>query len=399
MTSQVTGTASAEQKKKVLLVITKSNWGGAQRSVYDLAVNLPRERFEVAVALGGTGLPSAPTGALAVKLEAAGIRTIFIHSFARDIFLTNDVRALVELWRMFRRERPDIVHLNSSKAGGVGALAARLAGVPRIIFTVHGLPHTEPWRSLPARALIWLATWATFILCHRIIALFRSDLAHIRRMPFCAKKATLVYNGIAPTDVLPRTSARANLAAWTNISLSDTSPLIGTIAEFTRNKGLTFLVEAMADVVQKFPDAKLIIIGSGEEQKPLQALIEEKNLAGKISLTGFIPDASRLLPAFDMFVLPSLKEGWPYVLLEAGLAELPVIATRVGGIPEMIEDETSGLLVKPGDASGLSEKIERLIEHPALRVTLAHHLHQKITAQFSLEQMVEETVKTYKLAH
>ena len=116
-------------KKKVTYVITKSNWGGAQRYVFDLATNLPKEQFEVAVALGGDGL-------LAKKLQERNTSIYRSISLGRDISIGKDIRSFFELYRLFKKERPDVVHLNSSKAGGIGALAARVAGIKKIIFTM-----------------------------------------------------------------------------------------------------------------------------------------------------------------------------------------------------------------------------------------------------------------------
>jgi len=128
-----------KERRKILFVITKSNWGGAQRYVFDLATNLPKDKFEVVVAFGGTGEPGAQTGMLHKKLEGAGVRTITLTYFTRNIFLLFDIRAFFELISLLRKERPDILHLNSSKAGGFGSVAGRVTLIPNIIFTSHGL--------------------------------------------------------------------------------------------------------------------------------------------------------------------------------------------------------------------------------------------------------------------
>ena len=130
-------------KKKILFVITKSNWGGAQRYVYDLATHLPKEEFEVAVAFGGTGEVGASAGLLEVRLREAGVRIIFLTTFARDIGILREFSAFFELLRTIRAENPDVLHLNSSKAGGLGALSGRIAGLRRIIFTAHGFAPNE----------------------------------------------------------------------------------------------------------------------------------------------------------------------------------------------------------------------------------------------------------------
>jgi len=392
MDSQVT--MSNISKKKVLFVITKSNWGGAQRYVYDLATSLPDEQFDVTVALGGTGGHGAKTGALYEALLANGTKTIFVSAFTRDVFLLNDLRAMFELVKIFRRERPDIVHLNSSKAGGVGALAARIAGVHRIIFTAHGLPHEEP-RPFLARMLIWIVTWATFLLCHRVIAISQNDYKSAKRFPFCASKIRLIHNGISSVGFDPRDISRLTLQSFKPFVISDGDILIGTIAELTKNKGLDFLINAFRVVSETHNNVRLLIIGGGEEQGRLQALIDEKHLSEKVTLIGFVPRASVFLRALDIFALPSLKEGLPYVLLEAGMAKLPIVATRVGGIPDILEEGATGLLVEPRNSIELAEKIITLVEDSRLRVTLAENLYEKVTVQFSFRKMLDVAVKTY----
>ncbi len=213
--------------KKILFVITKSNWGGAQRYVFDLATHLPRDRFAVAVALGGTGAAGAQTGGLQQKLHEAGVRTIFVPSFVRYISAGSDIQSFFELYHLFKKESPDVVHLNSSKAGGVGALAARLAGVKKILFTVHGWPFWEP-RHRGARGLIYMASWFTALLCHRVIVVSDYDLQVARNMPFVAPKVARIYNGI---DLHPPLGSGARIRAV----FPSGAKITGTVGDLNTN--------------------------------------------------------------------------------------------------------------------------------------------------------------------
>jgi glycosyltransferase involved in cell wall biosynthesis len=316
--------------KKVLFVITKSNWGGAQRYVYDLALGLSRTRFEVAVAYGEPGL-------LAERLEEAGVTRYALGGMQRDVSAHKDTRTFFELYQLFKRQLPDVVHLNSSKAGALGALAARLAGVPRIVFTVHGWPFLEQ-RGFLTRAALWLASWATVLLCHKVIVISDYDLRLGRRMPLARRKFVRIYNGIAPMPLASGQKIRSAFPLGAKI--------VGTIGELTRNKNQKALVEqAKAD-----PTMHVAIVGGGKLYGELEALIAKYNLEDRVKLFGFMP-ASEALRGFDIFALPSLKEGLPYVLLEARAAGLPIEASRVGGIPEIL------------DAKDMSEfSLERMIE-------------------------------------
>jgi glycosyltransferase involved in cell wall biosynthesis len=374
-------------KKKVLFVITKSNWGGAQRYVFDLATNLPKEQFDVAVALGGAGTAGAAEGALAHKLGGAGMRTIFVQSFMRDLSLVREFKALAELRRIIRAERPDVVHLNSSKAGGIGALAARLCGVKKIVFTSHGLPWDED-RDMLARAAIWCASWLTFLLCHTVIVL-SADNAGRAALPFCGRKIRLVHNGLAPLAFFERAEARAALG------IGAEALVVGTIANLEWNKGLQYLVRAMGDVTREGASIRLYIIGEGEERHFLETLVDDESLNTVVTLAGFKSEAWRYLRAFDIFALPSVKEGLPYVLMEAGQAGLPCVGSDIPGVAEIIADRTSGLLVRPKDHRDLAAKLHELIDDPGLRERMGLALRERVTKEFSLEKMVANTAALY----
>lgn len=374
--------------KKILFVITKSNWGGAQRYVFDLASGLSPESFDVAVAMGGTGEASTPPGKLHEKLLGAGVRTLFIPSFTRDISFVKEFRAFFELVRMFRSEKPHVVHLNSSKAGALGALAARLSGVPRVIFTSHGLAWDED-RNIIAKTLVYLTTRITFLLCHVVITISQDNYERAQKGFFTKKKIQLVHNGLAPITFLSMQDARGVLGAPAE------GVVIGTIAELTWNKGLHTLVRAVGTLKEKGLLFSVYIIGEGEERGFLETLIAEEKLTEHVHFTGFVSDAFTLMKAFDIFTLPSIKEGLPYVLLEAGQAGRASVATRISGSADIIEETVSGFLVPPKDEHALAEALSKLIQDAVLREQLGSHLESRVRGEFSLQHMVEKTLALY----
>jgi len=377
--------------KKILYVITKSNWGGAQAQVYTLATHYHENGAEVLVALGGTGERGAPTGRLAEQLAAAGVRTVFLRSFARDVFVGSDIRALIELVRLYRKERPEVVHLHSSKAGGLGSLAARLAGVPKIIFTSHGLAYDED-RSRPARALIWLSTWMTFLLCHTVIVISQDTYLRARTLLFCRKKICLVYNGIAEQHLLARDEARGDLLP---LPPPEGTLWVGTIAELTHNKGLTYLLQAAALLKKRGVSFVLCIMGTeGEERPLLEQIITEEGLAGCVHLLGFVPNGATYLSAFDVFTLTSVKEGLPYVLLEAAQAQCAVVASNIPGVTDILDTNT-GVLVPPKDVTAIADALEMLSKDSTRRAALGTHLHKKAATHFSLAHMYEQISALY----
>ncbi|HVV15168.1 MAG TPA: glycosyltransferase [Candidatus Paceibacterota bacterium] len=304
--------------KKILFVITKANFGGAQRYVYDLATSLPKEEFDVTVAFGARGR-------LAEMLEKADVKTHDISSLQRDVSFGADFRSFRGLVRLFKTLKPDVVHLNSSKVGGLGSLAARVAGVPNIIFTAHGWPFWEK-RSRAARAAIWFASWATALLAHHVIVISDYDLRVARKMPLVGHKVVRIYNGIKPIDLGSGEKIRTAFPAGAKIT--------GTIGELTKNKNQIALIERAA----KHTDMYVAIVGEGELRGELEEKIRKSKLEERVKLFGFMP-ASEVLRGFDTFALPSIKEGLPYVLLEAKAAGLPIVANRVGGIGEILDSK------------------------------------------------------------
>ncbi len=310
--------SQVSDRTKILFVITKSNWGGAQRYVFDLATHLPQEEFEVEVAFG-------KRGRLAEELLKAGIATHEVVSLQRDLSVTSDTQGLFELIRLYKQIRPDVVHLNSSKAGGIGALAARIVGIPRIIFTAHGWPFWEK-RGAIARAAIWVASWLTALLSHTVIVISDYDLHVAQRMPFVKKKVVRIHNGIAPLTGLESGETIRKV-------FPPGATITGTIGELNKNKNQAALIEQ----ARNDPAMYVAIVGEGEERNNLEEKIRAYGLEERVKLFGFMP-APTVLKGFDRFALPSLKEGLPYVLLEAQAAGLPIVANRVGGVGEILDN-------------------------------------------------------------
>lgn len=378
-------------KTRVLYIITKSVWAGAGKYVYDLATGLPKDQFEVFVAAGGRDT-------LAQKIIKAGIPYFEIKHFQRDISIFKEILAYFEILWLLLKIRPDIIHVNSSKAGVLAGIAAwdyKLLTFDfklKTIFTAHGWAFHE---SRP-RWQIWLIRLATKITCFyysRIICVSEYDYQSALKNKIAPKKKlAVIHNGIKIEgyNFLPREEARkllckgSTFAECTRLNLMQ-KIWIGTIGEFTKNKGYAYLIEA----AKNFPNTKLIIIGFGKEK-------DNYKRQNNVFLIENMPNAAQCLKAFDVFVLPSLKEGLPYVLLEAGLAEIPIIATNVGGVPEIIENNKTGLLVSPANPNEIADAIKKLIENPELTKTLTQKARQKILQEFSFEKMLQRTLAAYE---
>ncbi|OGG61143.1 hypothetical protein A3C87_03255 [Candidatus Kaiserbacteria bacterium RIFCSPHIGHO2_02_FULL_49_34] len=371
---------------KILYLITKSNWGGAQRYVYDLATGAQHAGFSVAVALGGEG-------ELVERLSDAGVTVRTLRSLTRDVGFLQEIRAFQEILRILKKEKPDVLHINSSKAGIMGALAGRLCNVPRIIFTAHGWAFNEK-RPFWQKGILKFFHWLTVMLAHTTIAVADVTKRQLN-WPFTARKMTLVYNGLEEAGHLSKNDARTQLA----IQYHELSPYLHdlwsvSIGELHPTKQHDVMIRAMRDIVEAQPHVRHIIMGEGEARKNLEHLIHKYGLEKNVFLLGNVPNASKYLTAFSFVVLPSRTEAFPYVLLEACAAGVPVIASSVGGVPEIIRHREEGLLVSSGDASALADACLLLHTNEKLRTHYAHNARMR-SGIFTKEKMLQKTFALY----
>lgn len=374
-----------QKRKKIIYVITRSNWGGAQRYVFDLAVHLSKDQFDVVVACGGNG-------PLVEKLAETGVHVIPIPHLERDINIIKEVVSLYSLWLIFQKEKPDIIHFNSSKAGGLGSVAAFVSKFTannlslKIIFTVHGWAFNEE-RPYWQKMLIVFFSWLGGLFQNKIICVSRCDYdAAVRYRIVPKRKLVMIHNGIEEERFLSRDEARRTLSVPEHIFIA------GTNAELTKNKGIIYLLEASRHMQEP---VMFYIMSDGEERRTFEQFINQHNLQNKVKLAGFLPNAKQYLKAFDIFILPSVKEGLPYALLEAASAGVPVIGTAVGGVPEIIEDGTNGLLVPPRNSDALARAIKKLMASPELRMRFSEANVQLVASKFSFASMLEKTTSLY----
>ena len=435
--------SQAKQKKKILYVITQGEWGGAQRYIFDLATNAPTD-FEVFVAVGEKNGKKE----LQEKLQISNVKfpinsqiqIIQLNHLVRKISPIHDILAIFELSKLYKKISPAIIHLNSSKAGIVGSLANLTfhwkleIGNWKLFYTVHGWVFNEPLNFLIKNLYKFLEK-LTAKLKNKIIVLSDKDYNDGLNLGIPKNKLVKIPLGIEKPVFLERNEARRFLdscwslpRAWTR-GRNDNSGIVsspfeaprndmwvGTIANLYKTKGLDILIEAIKimslrgsqftltdeAIPWKYGIAtprsgearndnpQFIIIGEGPERKNLENLIKKYNLEKQIFLLGSLENASQYLQGFDIFVLPSRKEGLPYTLLEAQSANLPIVATDVGGIPEIIQNEKTGLL-SPASSELLAENLSRLINDRDLQ----EKFKQNTKPNFTLEKMLKATFESY----
>ncbi len=375
--------SQSDNKVKIVFVITFGEWGGAQRYVFDLATNLDKTLYEIEVWMGNENLD------LRERLKTKGIHTEVIKNLKRFNPWKNFL-AIFELRSRLKSAKPHIVHLNSSMAGVIGSLACHLAGIHQVIFTAHGFAFLEP-RPWIIRQFYLLAEKFATRYRSMIICVSENDrqaaLKHKLGKP---NQLITIHLGVSPK---PQSLISPKLEPQT---LSNETPrIIGTIANLYPDKGLNYLVAAAHQVGTQFPAVLFEIIGEGPERNRIEKNIQKYNLSKNFLLLGSIPNASDHLSSFEIFALTSVKEGLPYTILEAMSAGLPIVATAVGGIPEMIKNRENGILVSPKNPSAFAKALIELLQNPPYAQTLGKEALLQ-SKKFTLQAMLQNTEMIYK---
>lgn len=376
-------------KPKLLLLVTSSAWGGAERYVARLA-SAARTDFDVTVAAG----PSQ--GLELFKALPDGIKTVVIAPLTRPISPWQDLKAVAEVRELIDREGFDLVHANSSKAGLVASLAVwRSKRRPKLVFTAHGWGFTEK-RSVPFRATLLASE--KIAACRRdatiVLTGIEREIALAHRLS-APERLRIIPLGIDADEIafLPREEAREGLTKICGRRLGRLT--IGTVANAYPAKNLPALLEAFKRLSDEFVDLDLVILGGGPDLPDLLRRRDRLPHPDRACLPGAVTDAARFLKAFDLFVLPSTKEGLPWAILEASLAGVPIVATRVGALPELIEDRATGLLVPPGDVPALAAAIRAVLTNPGLLQKLRSGA-PRIAERRSGSAMIADTLDLYR---
>ena len=321
-----------------------------------------------------------------------GVRFIPLKCLVRRINPLFDFQALCTLGWLIFKEKPAVVHTHSSKAGILGRLAAKLIGVPIIVHTPHGHVFYGHFNRLFSRIFLWVEKCFAFF-SDRIIALTEGE------------KNDYLHLGIGRPHQLLTIHSGVDIGAYisTHIDIIDKKKtlgllpnglLIGFVGWLLPIKGPMHLLRAMPAVWSQYPDCTLVFVGKGDLDVDLRAEALQIEANGKVKFLGWRDDVAEIMQIFDIFVLPSLNEGMGRVLVEAMAAGKPVVASRVGGIPDLVQDGKTGLLVPPGDERALADALLRLASNPteARRMGAAGKV---FCHPFSLEAMVKRIGHLY----
>ncbi len=364
---------------RVLHLINSFELGGTERQAVELLKRLDRTRYDVRLSA------IQRKGPLYDKI--APLYPDLIEFPLNSLYNANAVRQLRRLRALLRAERIDVLHAHDFYAGWLGTLAALGTGV-RVIAAQRHLRLSDRWIHAFGRRVINR-------LAHRVVVNAELVRTHVLKVGTTrADKLVVIRNGLVYVpEPLDRAEARAALLS--ELNLPEETKLIGTVANLRPVKGHCYLLQAVARVVRSFPQAHLILIGEGELRAALQAQAAELGISNHVHLLGQRNDAARLVQGFDLAVLASLHEGLPNTVLEALAAGVPVIATAVGGIPELIVDGETGYLVPAADEVRLAKQITAVLNNEDASHRVAEQGRAFVLEQFSMQRAVAATEQLY----
>ncbi|MGA8039459.1 MAG: glycosyltransferase family 4 protein [Acidimicrobiia bacterium] len=348
-------------------------------------------QLEAARDLGESIGISAP-GEFVAELEQAGIRHVSLDSSTRGMDLVADFRAIRQLWKVLRTEKPDILHTHNPKPGVYGRILGRLAGVPIVINTVHGLYASEDspwWKRVVVYTLEWIAS--RFSDAELVQSPEDFDLLYRWRiMP--RKKLALLGNGVDLTRFRPMPEIRGEVRS--ELGLRDDQVAIGLVARLVEEKGIPELIDASSTLDER---SVTLIVGPKDPDKsdavPDQ-LLQAAEARG-VQLLGMRQDVDRIYQALDVFVLPSHREGFPRAAMEAAASGLPVVASDIRGCRQVVEDGVNGYLFPVRDVAALHAALARLIDDAGLRVTMAKASIELAQANFDERVIVRKVMGAY----
>ncbi len=360
-------------KIRVVYLTTDSRIGGAEKNIISLVTHLDRDRYESRVVV------LLPGGELIEELRGCGIEAECLGMRSKFDFL-----AVFKLYRLLKGKRVDILHTYLFHANILGRVVGRLAKVPVIISSIRVMEKRRHHLWLD-RLTGWMVNGETCV-CEAVKK-FTIEKARIK-----PDKLITIPNGIRVGEY----NFEVNLEGRKALHIESNYPVLGTVGRLHEQKGHAYLLQAMPAILRKYPEAVLLIVGDGPLKSKLEKLCFKLQINKAVKFLGFRKDIKELMALMEVFVLSSLWEGMPNVLLEAMALGKPIVATRVGAAEELIEDGVTGLPVPPGDEETLAEAVIKVLSREDKGRGLGERAKRRVEGRFSVEVMVDKTEKLYE---
>lgn len=367
--------------KKIGYVITQSEMGGAQKNVLLLADEFLKRGYKVDVICGGQG-------DLKKLCEEKGIGYICDPYMVREINLPVDFKNFKYLKSLFKENNYDIVHSHSSKAGLLARMAAKSAGIKKNIYTAHGFVFNEPMSNLKKKIYIWCEKYGAK--CgDEVIAVSKKDYDCALDYKISSKENTVyIPNAIKNID---RDSLKPKEKLLGELGVNKDDFIIGNVSNFYDTKGHVYLMDALMRLLDEGYKFTALFAGEG---KNLQDMKDKTKNYDSIKYLGYRKDNYDIMNALDLFVLPSVKEGMPYVILEAMNLGKTVLCTKVGALTDMIKDGDNGYIVEPQSSDALYEKLKYILDNKD-KYYLGDKGEEYVKSTFSFESVIDKIEKIY----
>lgn len=367
----------SDKKIKILQVTPDLGIGGLPKLVVDICKNIDKSIFDISV-FCFKKCEEEFTPEL-IK------NNIGVHFPSRENNRRSSYLNFFQLYQFIEKDSIDIVHTHNTAAFVDGIIAAKMARVPINI-------HTDHARLYPDKRRYMFAEWLFSHFTTKIVAVSEHTQDElIKYEKISPHKIQVIPNGIDETEYNLNTNNRKK----EELGIQENYPILGLGVRLTEQKGVTYLIQSMVSIINKFPKALLLIAGGGPLQENLEREAKRLGLSQSVKFLGFRLDMPAILNILDIYVLPSLWEGLPLVILEAMAAQKAIVATAVGGTPTAIINERSGLLVNPRNPEALAQAIIRLLEDPSLAAHLAKNAYQRYQEKFTIQKMVSQYEKLY----
>ena len=378
------------EKLRVLRAITRLNIGGPAIHAILLTRGLQNERFSSVLV---TGLEGPHEGSMRDLATKHGVEPRVLRELGREVSPLNDLRATLAMYRMIRGSRPDIVHTHMAKAGTAGRLAARLARVPIVVHTFHGHTFHSYWGPVKSAAFLQIER-TLGAMTDRVIAVGdaqKADIAHYGVAPLT--KIQTIPLGLEIEPMLEAERQRGRLRA--ELGIGADRPLIGIVARLVPIKAHEVFLEAASIIRAASPESTFLIIGDGERRAELEALARQLGVADATRFLGWRDDMREVYADLDVVTLCSNNEGSPVALIEALAAARPVVSTRVGGVPNVVQDGESGLLVPPRDPVAFADAVLALLRDPARGTQLGLAGRRAVFPKHASTRLVQDVERLY----
>ncbi|MGA3206900.1 MAG: glycosyltransferase family 4 protein [Syntrophales bacterium] len=380
-------------KIKVIHVITRFDKGGAAENTYLTIKGLDKNRYEVILIRGlsyESNMGTSETRAVESSLEEAGrngVKIFTIPELVRRIDPFNDFKTFLKLIRIFRQERPHIVHTHTSKSGILGRWAALVVGVPVIIHTPHGhvfWGYFNRWKT----KLYVLLERLTATVTNKIVTLTEQEKKdHVRYRIAGENKFAVIHSGV---DLSKFSNVQEHGTEMKKkLGIPEQTFVVGTVGRLTAIKGHKYLIEAAARILPKIPQIVFVFLGDGELMNELKMQAALAGIGDKVKFLGWLPNIAEFMSTFDIFVLPSLNEGMGKVLVEAMAARKPIIASDIGGISDLVIHGKNGLLVAPMNSDALANSIELVLRNSQTRTNMGEE-GQRLSQKYDVNSMISK---------